>query len=171
MWRNAPFRVWSASSAIWPAISTPVGPAPTTVNVSSFSRRSGSLDRSACFERAEDATAQLQRVVDRLHAGRELGEVVVAEVRLAGAGGDDQAVVRRFVGVAEQLRDDGLARQVDVRDVAEQHLDVVLLAQDQPGGRSDLALGDDAGRHLVQQRLEQVVGGPGDQLDVDVGPS
>ena len=29
--------------------------------------------------------------------------------------------------------------------------------------------GDDAGRHLVQQRLEQVMGGPGDQLDVDVG--
>ena len=48
MWRNAPLRVWSASSAICPAISTPVGPAPTTVKVSSFSRRLGSLDRSAC---------------------------------------------------------------------------------------------------------------------------
>ena len=54
-------------------------------------------------------------------------------------------------------------------DIAEQHLGVLLLAQDHPGGGRDLALGDDAGRHLVQQRLEQVVGGAGDQLDVDVG--
>ena len=46
--RNAPLSVWSASSAICPAISTPVGPAPTTMKVSSFSRRAGSLDRSAC---------------------------------------------------------------------------------------------------------------------------
>ena len=121
------------------------------------------------LERAEDPAAQFQRVVDRLHARRPLGEVVVAEVRLPRARGDDQAVVRRAVGVAEQDRVDRLVRQVDVRDVAEQHLGVLLLAQDQPGRRRDLALGDDAGGHLVQQRLEQVVGGPGDQLDVDVG--
>ena len=45
------------------------------------------------LERAEDAAAQLEGVVDALHAGRELGEPVVAEVGLAGAGGDDQLVV------------------------------------------------------------------------------
>ena len=33
----------------------------------------------------------------------------------------------------------------------------------------DLALGHDAGRHLVQHRLEEVVGRPGDKGDVDVG--
>ena len=123
------------------------------------------------LERAEDAAAQFERVVDRLHAGRELGEVVVAEVRLARARGDDQAVVRRAVGVPEQHRVDGLILEVDVRDVAEQHLGVLLLAQDQPRGRGDLALGDDAGGHLVQQRLEQVMRRAGDQLDVDVGRS
>ena len=47
------------------------------------------------LEGAEDPAAQLEGVVDALHAGRELGEVVVAEVGLAGAGGDDQRVVRR----------------------------------------------------------------------------
>ena len=47
------------------------------------------------LERAEDPAAQLEGVVDALHAGRELGEVVVAEVGLPGAGGDDQRVVRR----------------------------------------------------------------------------
>ena len=37
--------------------------------------------------------------------------------------------------------------------------------------RRDLALGEDAGRHLVEQRLEQVVGGLRDHRDVDVGAS
>ena len=105
-----------------------------------------------------------------LHAGGELGELVVAEVGLPGPGGDDQAVVGGLVGMAQQVRHHDLAGQVDVRDIAEQHLDVALLAQDHAGGRGDLALGDDAGRNLVQQRLEQVMGGAGDQLDVDVGP-
>ena len=47
------------------------------------------------LEGAEDPPAQLQRVVDGLQARRELGEVVVAEVRLAGTRCHDQAVVRR----------------------------------------------------------------------------
>src|SRR3546814_1220723 len=42
------------------------------------------------LEGAEDAAAQLEGVVDRLHARGVLGEVVVAEVRLAGAGGHDE---------------------------------------------------------------------------------
>ncbi len=54
------------------------------------------------FEGAEDPAAQFQRVVDGLHAGRPFGEVVIAEVGLAGARGDDQGVVRRAVGVAQQ---------------------------------------------------------------------
>ncbi len=91
------------------------------------------------LERTEDAAAQLQRVVDRLHARRELGEMVVAEVRLPGTRGDDQRVVRGDVGVAEQLRPHGFLRKVDMGGLAEQHLGVLLLAQDHPGGRRDLA--------------------------------
>ena len=48
------------------------------------------------LEGTEDAPAQLHRVVDGLHAGRVAGELVVAEVRLVDAGGDDQAVVRQL---------------------------------------------------------------------------
>ena len=47
------------------------------------------------LERAEDAAAQLEGVVDALEPRRVLGELVVAEVRLRRAGRDDQAVVRR----------------------------------------------------------------------------
>ena len=55
-------------------------------------------------------------------------------------------------------------------DVAEQHLHVALVAQHDAGRWGDFALGDDPGGDLIQQRLEQVMGGPGDQLDVDIGP-
>ena len=41
-----------ASSPIWPAISTPVGPPPTTTNVSQASRRSGSGSSSAASKAA-----------------------------------------------------------------------------------------------------------------------
>lgn len=121
------------------------------------------------LEGAEDAAAQLERVVDGLHPWGPLGKVVVAEVGLAGTGRHDQRVVGRPVGVPEQDRVDGLVLQVDVGDLTKQHLAVLLVAQHHSGGRGDLAFRDDAGRHLVQERLEQVVGGLGDHLDVDVG--
>ena len=45
------------------------------------------------LQRAVDTPPQLHGVVDRLHARRDQGELVVAEVRLPGAGGDNEAVV------------------------------------------------------------------------------
>ena len=42
------------------------------------------------LEGAEDAAAQLQGVVDGLHSRCPFGEVIVAEVGLAGARGHDQ---------------------------------------------------------------------------------
>ena len=72
------------------------------------------------LEGAEDAAAQLEGVVDALHAGGELGEPVVAEVGLPGAGGDDQLVVGVHGGPAEDLRGDRAGGEVDVGDLAEQ---------------------------------------------------
>src|SRR3954465_1609296 len=103
------------------------------------------------LERPEDPPAPLERVVDALHAGGELGEVVVAEVRLPGAGGDDQLVVGVHGAPAEDGGGDRPVGQVDVDDLAEHHPGVLLAAQDLPGGRGDLALAEDAGGHLVEQ--------------------
>ena len=81
------------------------------------------------LEGAEDPPAQLQGVVDGLHAGCELGELVVAEVGLPRAGSDDQAVVRRRRRAAEDARGDASFGQVDVGDVAEQDPRVPLPAR------------------------------------------
>src|SRR5262249_6608971 len=45
---------------------------------------------------------------------------------------------------------------------------VALLGEHLAGRRSDLALAEDPGRDLVQQRLEEVVAGLGDHGDLDV---
>jgi hypothetical protein len=44
-----------------------------------------------------------------------------------------------------------------------------LASKDLAGRWRDLTLGKDAGRDLIEQRLEEVVGGLGDQRDVNVG--
>ena len=121
------------------------------------------------LEGAEDAAAELEGVVDALHAGRELGEVVVAEVGLAGTGRHEQGVVRRDGVAAQHLRGDRPGSEVDAGDLAQDHPGVVLTAEDLAGRRGDLALGQDARRDLVEQRLEEVVRGLRDDGDVDVG--
>ena len=91
-----------------------------------FDRVAGPFGQLEC---AEDASAHFERVVDGLHAGRELREMVVAEIGLVGPGRDDQAVVLGRVALPEQLGDDIAPSQVDVHDVAEQHHGVVLVAR------------------------------------------
>ena len=59
--------------------------------------------------------------------------------------------------------------EVDVGDLAEQDAGVRCCGEHLAGRRGDLALGEDAGRHLVEQRLEEVVGGLRDHRHVDVG--
>ena len=59
------------------------------------------------------------------------------------------------------------AVEVDLGDPAQQHRGVGLPLQHLAGGRRHLALGEHAGRHLVEQRLEQVVRGLADHGHVD----
>ena len=51
------------------------------------------VDHLGHLEGPEDPPPQLEGVVDGLHAGCVQGELVVAEVGLVDAGGDDEAVV------------------------------------------------------------------------------
>ena len=99
--RKSP-RTSRAISAIWPAISTPVGPAPTTTKVSSAAWRVGVGLELGRLEGLEDPPADGQRALERLELGRVLLPLVVAEVGVLRAAGDDQRVVLERLGRGAQ---------------------------------------------------------------------
>ena len=111
-------------------------------------------------------------VVERLHAGRPFGELVVAEVRLPDAGRDDEAVVRqRERAPVRALRLDLAAVEVESGHLAEHDGDVLVLLENVPGRRGDVAGREDPRRHLVQQRLEEVMVRPVDERHLDRRPA
>ena len=95
--------------------------------------------------------------------------MVVAEVRLARARRHDQGVVlgALVLVVVAPLHDASL--DVDLLDERLQDGHVLLLPQDLARRGGDVALGEDAGGHLVEQGLEQVVRRARQDGDVGVG--
>ena len=83
--------------------------------------------------------------------------MIVAEVRLAGARRDDQRVVFGLLVLVVVAPLDDARFDVDFLDESLQDRDVLLAAQDFARGGGDVALGEDARGHLVEQGLEQVV--------------
>ncbi len=130
----------------------------------------GSETRLGDLEGAEHPSPQLHGVVDRLHPRGDQGVLVVAEVGLAGPGRDDQAVVGVVVAFArDRLRVHHPRLQVESRHLGQDDLHVLATAQHVAQHGRDLTGRHDAGRHLVEERLEQVVVPPVDQRDLDVG--
>ena len=74
--------------------------------------------RSACSKAREHPAPDLERVLDRLEAGRVRLPLVVAEVGVRRAGRDDQEVVAELCAVGEPH---ALRRGVDRHHLAEQH--------------------------------------------------
>lgn len=100
-----------------------------------------------------------QCVVQGLHAGRVLGELVVPEVGLAHTDGDNQIVVRE--GNGSPIGPTGVDQPglgIHVRGLGEKAAHVVVASKDRTQRLRDLAFGQNPGGALVQQRLEEVVG-------------
>ena len=125
-------------------------------------RRAGSCSRSAASKAMRIRRRISSRVVERLQAGRVAGPVVVAEVREARPGGDDQRVVRDRAAVGEH---DLASLDVEADRLAEEDRRVPLAAEDRPQRLGDVAGRHRAGRDLVEQRREQVVVAPVDERD------
>ena len=121
------------------------------------------------LEGAEDAPAQLHGVVDRLHPRGVPSELVVAEVGLLAAGGDDQAVVGKLevvqVGGRRRLHDPAV--EIEVGHLGQLDAHVLGPPDDVPDRRRDLTRREHARRDLVEQGLEQVVVAAVDDRDVD----
>ena len=95
--------------------------------------------------------------------------MVVAKVGLARTCRDDQRVVFGLLVLVVVAPLDDARLDVDLFDEGLQDGDVLLAAQNFARGGGDVALGEDARGHLVQQRLEEVVRGAGQDGDVGVG--
>ncbi len=114
------------------------------------------------LERQQQLAAQRDGIVQRLQAGRIIGPLVVAEVGVGGAGGQQQVVVvqRAAIGHADLP---GLL--VDGHHFAQPHFHIALVAEDVAQGCGDIRGGQAGSGHLVQQRLEQVMVAAVDQGD------
>src|SRR5699024_2260798 len=150
--------VCCASSATWPAISTPVGPAPTITKVSNRLRCSSSSVISACSKqpmiRLRSSSASSTDFMPGAHCSKwSLPKydwlAPAATIRLSYSRSNSMCPALACT-------------------VFEDTVGVLLVAQDQPGRGGDLAHGQDPGGHLVQQGLEEVVSGLGHQGDLDV---
>ena len=146
-----------------PAISTPVGPPPTTTKVSNLCR-SVDLDLAlGRLEGQEHPAADFGRVFDRLQAGRKRFPFGMAEVTVPGTGGNDERVVADLVAV--ELYD--AIVEVEARYVAQQDVAVCLPRDDRSERRGDIRRREAAGCDLIQQRLEQMEVAAIDERDLN----
>ena len=119
------------------------------------------------LEREQHAAADGRGVLDRLEPGRDRGPLVVAEIGVGRAGGDDQVVVADLaVG-----QHDAPGRRIDRDGLAQDDLHVLLVPEDPADRRRDVARVERGGRDLVEQRLEQVMVAAVDQGDIHRRPA
>jgi hypothetical protein len=129
----------------------------------------GGRRRRCHLKCAVDPAADCQRVGDRLHPRRPPGELVMAEIRLPYAGGNDEVVIGVVEAVpADSLGDDAAASGVEIDDLGHDAVDVLVLPEQIAQRGRDLALGQDSRSALIQQRLEDMVLGAIDDGHRDI---
>ena len=145
-----------------------------------FAGAGGALRR---LERKQDPLPHLQRIVERLQSGRRCRPIVVAEVGVRRSSRKNQIVESDRVLVA--LVDSGFSRtvapgfsrtliehddppdRIDRLRVGEEDFHVLLPAQDPSNRRCHVGRRQRGGRHLIEQRLKQMVVMAVDQRDTD----
>ena len=136
----------------------------------SVPRASGSGSASAASNAPSRPPAHDERALERLHLGRVLAPLVVAEVRVARAAGDDQRVVgdrrrRRHVADRPQCTSRASRSKSVTSAITTRTLRSPL--EDRAQRISDLARRQRARRDLVGERLEEVEVPPVDQRHLD----
>src|SRR4029078_2030964 len=101
----------------------------------------------------EDPAAELQRIIDRLHPRRVTREFRVAEVGLARAGREKQAVVWDLAALSQRLDGQAPALEIDALDLTEKHGGVALTAQNATDRRRDVSLAENSRCQLGQARV------------------
>jgi hypothetical protein len=117
------------------------------------------------LEGDEDPAPDLGRVLDGLEPGRDRRPLRMVEVRVMGAGRDDQGVVPDRAAIRER---DLALLGIDADGFAEDHGRVAVLAEDRSQRLGNIARRQCSGRDLVQERLEEVEVASIDEGDADL---
>ena len=117
------------------------------------------------LEGHQQPAANLFGVLEDLHRRGNAAPVVMAKEAAARSGRQDQVVI----GHGLAIEDDLLGLGLDLADLTQQHLHIALGPHQLAQWRGHIAAGDQASRHLIQQRLEQVEVALIDQRDAHIG--
>jgi hypothetical protein len=117
-------------------------------------------------EGEQQPAVDVGRILDDFEAGCDRCPLVMAEMGMRRAGGQYQHVIGDGQPVPGPHSP---CRGVHARCMRHHDGDVALPAEDGTHRPSDVAWRERGGRHLVEQRLEQVVVVPVDQRDLDGG--
>jgi len=115
------------------------------------------------LERHQEPAAHRRRIFQRLEPGCIGLPVAVSEIGVPRAGSENQIVVRDLGAVGERHL---FLVAIDGHDVTHQRAHVVPLVDEVADRPGDLGRRQRRGRHLVEQRLEQMVIALVDQRDV-----
>ena len=150
-------------SPIAPASSTPVGPPPTITKREQRLLALGIGSVLGILEGGQHAAADLGRLLEGLEPGRVFLPLVVAEVRVLGAAGEDEIVVAQLAEVGGERR---AARSTASTSLCSTRT-LREAREDAADRRRDLRRAEARHRHLVEQRLEQMVVAAVDQRHLD----
>src|SRR3984893_4969442 len=124
------------------------------------------------FERLQDLVSDRHRVCKTLQSRRELFEFVVAKVTVSNAGRQDEVIVWETNPLAICVaHEDTLLILIHPGDFSENDGCIPMGAQDSPDRGSNLTWCQYRRRHLIKQRLKEVVIGPVDHNNFGRGIS
>ena len=116
------------------------------------------------LEGEEDAAADFGGVFDGFEAGGDGGPLILAEVGVGGAGGEDEVVVFE-VGAGPE--ENAVLVEGEAGGLIHEDFDVAMVAEDGADGLGDIGGGEHGEGDLVEERLEDVVVLAVDEGDVD----
>ena len=156
---------FAAISAIAPASSSPVAPAPTITKVSQARASSSVAAALGTFERVEQFVADGSGFLNSFEAGGVVAPLDPCRSRRFGTGGDDKRVVGENGAIA---KGDGFRDGIEIIGLAEKDFGVFLAAKDSTKGSGNLSGRERAGGDLVEKRLEEMEVALVDECDFGV---
>ena len=106
------------------------------------------------LEGEQNSPSNLGRILDALKSGRQGLPIVVTEIGVARAGSKDEIVVGHMAPAHDR---DRARRNIDADDLAQYDRNILVGANDAADRGGNVSRRQPSGRHLIEQRLKQVI--------------